>query len=537
MPIGSVRPMNEPPMTPRIRSPRERAAPARRLLRRPWPRAFSHPLYWAALALLLLNDHVLKGGGYPFAPPWLTGKLSDFAGLIVAPPLVALLALGAFGGRAARAAAIAAPVLVGAGFAAIKLDAGAAGAAEELFRALGVASRIWVDPTDLYALAVLPIAWALCRPAPARAALPVRAAWRTPIVVTAAFACIATTGGDEEKGGASDIPELLNETEEALIVHIASTHGAGGCPLYTAQHIGALTPEAFALRREVVVAKGGRASLTGDLSVKRELKCGAAWITLPDGREQLVYWSGLEPIESFVGGEDAKRVARRVILRGQTNRFRFEVGDDLKGFELGGNAPTTNCMGRVPAHTAEATALSLAPGFYELGSVTTDDDECLVVEWVEQSSQPEIDTQRLCIPEWAFPFEAGEKLSVIEEFRQNGARRLRVTRFNDNNRINQRLTIWNHTEDLWGAHAKKLLAEDCVGAITACGAYTRPAQVELRGRDGIIVPGDEADLKEGNDEIRMLIGEGREVGWTTAACTGHEARAGLSVNLLELRTD
>ena len=36
---------------------------------------------------LLLNDHVLKGAG--LLPPALTGKLSDFAGLIVAPVLVA----------------------------------------------------------------------------------------------------------------------------------------------------------------------------------------------------------------------------------------------------------------------------------------------------------------------------------------------------------------------------------------------------------------------------------------------------------------
>jgi hypothetical protein len=46
---------------------------------------------WAsALALLLLNDHVLKCSG--FLPGAVTGKLSDLAGLVVAPVLAAVLA-------------------------------------------------------------------------------------------------------------------------------------------------------------------------------------------------------------------------------------------------------------------------------------------------------------------------------------------------------------------------------------------------------------------------------------------------------------
>jgi hypothetical protein len=59
------------------------------------PRAgLAHPAWWLALALLALNDHVLKGAG--LLPAWLTGKLSDVAGLVVAPVLLAaLLMLGA----------------------------------------------------------------------------------------------------------------------------------------------------------------------------------------------------------------------------------------------------------------------------------------------------------------------------------------------------------------------------------------------------------------------------------------------------------
>ena len=39
--------------------------------------------------MLLVNDHLLKGAGWP--PRWLTGKLSDFAFLIVGPVLLVVL--------------------------------------------------------------------------------------------------------------------------------------------------------------------------------------------------------------------------------------------------------------------------------------------------------------------------------------------------------------------------------------------------------------------------------------------------------------
>jgi hypothetical protein len=43
-----------------------------------------HPVVLASIALFIANDHVLKGA----APGWLTGKLSDVAGLVFFPLLV-----------------------------------------------------------------------------------------------------------------------------------------------------------------------------------------------------------------------------------------------------------------------------------------------------------------------------------------------------------------------------------------------------------------------------------------------------------------
>jgi hypothetical protein len=65
------------------------------------------PFWWLALVTLLLNDHVLKTAGV--LPGVLTGKLSDFAGLVVAPVLlVALLRATSLRARLAGFGAVAA---------------------------------------------------------------------------------------------------------------------------------------------------------------------------------------------------------------------------------------------------------------------------------------------------------------------------------------------------------------------------------------------------------------------------------------------
>jgi len=108
--------------------------------------------WWVALAALVINDHLLKRAGW--LPGWLTGKLSDFAGLIVAPVLLAAIARA----RAPRGRALCF-ALVAAVFAAVKLSPGAARALEAAAAFAAVPSRIWCDETDLLALAVLPLAW------------------------------------------------------------------------------------------------------------------------------------------------------------------------------------------------------------------------------------------------------------------------------------------------------------------------------------------------------------------------------------------
>lgn len=104
-----------------------------------------HPASVAALVLLIVNDHVLKAAH----PGWVTGKLSDVAGMIFAPPLIAAL-LGW-----SRSASM---VAVGVGFTFVKTSAYGAELASAVW-SLITPSLVRADPTDLLALPFLGVAW------------------------------------------------------------------------------------------------------------------------------------------------------------------------------------------------------------------------------------------------------------------------------------------------------------------------------------------------------------------------------------------
>jgi hypothetical protein len=137
----------------------------------------AHPLTLSALVVLLLNDHLLKAE----FPGLLTGKLSDAAGLVVAPPLLAGAVLLLVPKLPAHATAAAATLVTGAGFALAKTTGAGADVA-------GVLGHVVVDPTDLLTLPALGLAWhawrrARRRPAPGRVARLVRLAVVLPIAL------------------------------------------------------------------------------------------------------------------------------------------------------------------------------------------------------------------------------------------------------------------------------------------------------------------------------------------------------------------
>lgn len=124
-----------------------------------------HPITLAAVALLVVNDWILKSR---FGPSVVTGKLSDVAGLAFAP-VVLSAAIGLVLHVAARLGArvdpsltlrrlIACIVATGAGFAAVKLSPAIATQVGGVLGQLGRPAAFYDDWTDLLTLPALGIA-------------------------------------------------------------------------------------------------------------------------------------------------------------------------------------------------------------------------------------------------------------------------------------------------------------------------------------------------------------------------------------------
>lgn len=183
--------------------------------------------------MLAINDHLLKGSGW--MPGWLTGKLSDFAGLVFFPLLATAAVDVALCGAARLGARIdfslrsykswIAIACTGVVFAALKLPTGASAAAERAAAAIGWSIEIIPDPTDLIALPALLVAHWIARRELARVPLGrieviERAGRRTEAEVAALLADYAPRD-----------PEMTAQLARGLVDYFA---GAGPEPAFDA---------------------------------------------------------------------------------------------------------------------------------------------------------------------------------------------------------------------------------------------------------------------------------------------------------------
>lgn len=300
-------------------------------------RALFHPAWLGALALLVVNDHVLKSA---LDAPWLTGKLSDFAGLLVAPVLVAAI----FRVRRMRGLVASATVVAGL-FAAINLSPALAASWDQLMGTLGIGWVTYSDPTDCVALIVAPTGIAMFQP---WMKTPLRIPHRRPVAyalaMSGAIACLATS---PPPGEFEPVPvefqsrlALLNRTNELQVLRIRNLASDLNidCDRVAEAPAEYLTAEAFgdAVRWELFSGQQlglGINAQTGRPMALGEDDCRATRISLETAPDIVVFWRGdLEPKTFRANPEGEKQDLggpQTIMLNGD---YFQANSDDIKSF-------------------------------------------------------------------------------------------------------------------------------------------------------------------------------------------------------------
>lgn len=266
--------------------------------------ALTHPMWLVALGLLVLNDHVLKHSELAGA---FTGKLSDFAGMIVAPVLLAAILRV----RTERGLWICAAA-VGTVFAAINLSPELAATWDAAVSGIALPYHTTPDPTDLMALAALPVGVWLLQPACTLDGRHTRRRLGYAAAIVGAAACVATS---PPPPGTPDIRaqvSVLNKSHELHVLRIrmldrttrfdcdAVTEAPG--EYFKEEDFG--TPTRWELMSGQEIGIGTEGNWYDESAVFGGRSCTAALIQSDTVDDILVFWTPDLEVKSFAFDPD-----------------------------------------------------------------------------------------------------------------------------------------------------------------------------------------------------------------------------------------
>ncbi|AUX20075.1 uncharacterized protein SOCEGT47_005380 [Sorangium cellulosum] len=500
-------------------------------------RSLVHPLWLGALALLVLNDHALKGSG--LLPGWMTGKLSDLAGLLVAPAVLAALLR-----VSSRRGFLGAHVATGAVFAAIKVAPEAARAVEGVMALTPLPWRITVDPTDLLALPMLLVSYRVLGGA-ARRPEPAQAPARTPIALRLALmagslACVATSYEpvpcDGAEGCVPPAPQELaslvigNMTDDVQLVRVRRLRDPvrADCGVVLADPTGALSGDLFANAETWLVEPGRALPLEND-------GCDAYLVDADGLPLTLLAWSAAEfPMRSLV--TSTAGAAPETLIALQRAGSRLELAEHPAVFPAPPAEPPPPagaCTVAVEGGRLDWTTPTWATS--AIASVTSSPDGCHAI--TPERGEPFY----LCVPAGAMPFRAGDVISVraielkgwasypeVPPGEVASVRGLHVE-----SEAAAVLAVRGNALARWSMASADPRAPDfsadvsplagCDGFHDACGSLVAPLEASLLGEgvSGIVSlrPGERAELAEGAGVLHLVRAEDmpvRDAGCFTA---------------------
>ncbi len=481
--------------------------------------ALRPPLFWAALALLVLNDHVLKGAGV--LPGWLTGKLSDFAGLLVAPVLLSAM-LRARTERV-RAAAF---VLVAGWFTAVKLVPAAAGASVALAASVGLDWTIRVDSTDLIALSVLPLAWHV---ASHRGPLAPRAWTERLAIGLGVAACVASP---PPRPSWTTSAFLVNRTNDRAEVRVRWLEARVDCDAVREHVAEALARDAFsagtiyALERDEVLPLDRGVVDSADpwaapLPTGHVGTCDAAMISADGLPDAIVFWDGLVAQTVFEIDGEGSFVDGLELYENTDGTLRLDPGP---GYAIAAPIDRWETASACRDYGAiSGFAWSELPAWADqrvtLTEVRVGIDGCLSLTIDDSLTEHHA---YLCVPPEDFPFASGNEVRIW-----NGPEELRILRElpRDDG------TVWRVGELVvhrGGAFSEGpfdvdvvVVDAECQGVRMECGGYRVPGAGGIAMGTGVrfVHPGEAMERDDASGRrARLRVGRAETLWVTHDAC-------------------
>jgi hypothetical protein len=458
-------------------------------------RALYHPLWLVSLGLLVVNDHFLKGSG--ILPAVITGKLSDFAGLVVAPVLFAVLLR-----LSSRKSLALAHIATGVVFAAIKVFPSLAHLFESIAGLGPFAWHITVDPTDLVALPALFVSYRVFVAA-MQQPLPERPHVQRGLIMAGSVACMATSQQEPFEScpdpiACSAIPResaalvIGNNTDAQRLVRVRPFKPS---VQYTCSDL--LADPTTALSRELFGPADAwllEPSRGLPLPSKSSNGCAAYLIDADGLSPTLVAWSSNEFPDTLLSTSTASPDGNTMITLGLDTNGKLALLDHPAVFPapaLEEPEPTGVCAPTDPGVGVAWSTPLPGLGPFKVVSVESSPDEC---HMIVLENSPSL---FVCIPSAAMPFVAGDSLSIEAVNITSGA----FDETNGEAPLAEGLRLTSATHIVFAvrgnvlarygnAGAVEVLTEPtvgsdrtkgCTGSHDVCGSLTIPAEVSYLG--------------------------------------------------------
>lgn len=360
-------------------------------------KSLSHPLWGLSLAVLLANDHVLKGAGV--LPSWMTGKLSDLAGYFLFPSLLAT-ALRVQSRRGLIACHLAAAGL-------LFLTELSPAFCDWVLAVSG--HRLWPDPTDLVALVSIVLSYVILAPlALRRESKQVATDRRRKVLLLLGTVATVATSPRRPPGEPVRIwdrsAEVFVENQRGQSLQVRVSAPKEGiqydCKTALSRPSELFAATQFSVVRHVTLGAGDSLPLS-EYNFNHPEGCNVVWIAAEGSPEYIAVWrSG-----TFVFGNSPTSASGRIVIT--QGKLEGPEGLSLVTPATEPQAPTAQCAA-VDTSTEPAWSAALpTSGSHTLRSVVSGADGCDVLLLAQGTSEHRF---TVCSEPVALPFVAGDSL-------------------------------------------------------------------------------------------------------------------------------